>query len=333
MAREEVAAGRAADDTASPPSPWRIILWLIPVVAGIVVALVWLLSLALTFDAGAKVPKAEPEAVLATCDFDGVEGILVTLSCESGMRRALVAGIRPLAGVSAAAARAGLSSGLSDYAGLSEGRDVRCEVLAGEPPRARCTGEAGDLARFLVEAGAAGAASAELSDVQYAARSARAGLHADAVAALANRRAQIQTWLATAIGLTVALAGFLYGSYRTMRGWERTQKMRADAARRVLDECNRRYVYWVSDPVSEADAFRERLLDLDDSLRGLGETFDWIAHQRSRIALLVRSVDRIKEDAMKGGTQPETAGVEKAWIEVFISMNAAVEGKIRRGGA
>lgn len=310
-----------AESMARPPSAWHLI-WLVPLISIALAVLVWLLSWVLTIELDGMTLSGTQAEVLETCEFKGVRGIVVTLHCGSVMRRALVAGVRPLRSVTNAVARDGLAGGLTDYATLAEENVVSCELMAGAPLRARCTGEVGDLARFLVDTGAAAADAPELLDAEDAARVARAGLHADSLAAVVNRRVLIQTWLATAIGLTGAVAAFYYSSVRTMRAWELTQQNRKYAARNTLKLCNKHHTKWVFSPLEKAEDFAESLRTLETAIYGLDAPHDWITHQCDEIAKVIRIVDKVK-----GSTQePKTEEVSKRWNQVYKTVRDKLYG-------
>lgn len=288
-------------------------------------------------------PLPMPERQPGTCRLTGVAAPLLELDCGGARVFAMPAGIRSFAELPARTAQDALAAGITTYLNASGLEDApRCSLHPGLPPLrdAVCGSAEADLALFLVAGGWAipqdhdGSRPSVLSRphadrlaaAHEQARDARSGLHADLILQRNAERSAVQSWLATAIGLTVAVSGFLIGGSQARRRWERLSRQSRGALRAKLQDCTQCYAAWISDGgQGSTPSFLAALDGLRDGVAALaGET-------ESRRNLLDGKIKRLSnqlkafEEEQKGDPSTPQDGISVVWNELRRELLAIAD--------
>lgn len=323
----------------------HLLSWMAFCVA-VVVALVIAISCVIVRPYGRVLPISDtsrplpmPERQPGTCRLTGVAAPLLELDCGGARVFAMPAGIRSFAELPARTAQDALAAGITTYLNASGLEDApRCSLHPGLPPLrdAVCGSAEADLALFLVAGGWAipqdhdgsrpSAISRPHADRLAAAheqaREARSGLHADLILQRNAERSAVQSWLATAIGLTVAVSGFLIGGSQARRRWERLSRQGRGALRAKLQDCSDRYAAWQRDKgQGSTPPFLAALDRLRDGVAALaGENEVWRDALTDRIEDLSSRLRAFEEDRA-GGREPRTGTIESDWNHLASDLH------------
>jgi len=333
-----------------PEGIFHLISWMGFCVA-VVVALVIAISCVIVLPYGrfftisdTSRPQPMPERQPGTCRLTGVAAPLLELDCDGARVFAMPAGIRAFAELPARTAQEALAAGVAAYLNASGLENApRCSLHPGLPPlrHAVCGSAEADLALFLVAGGWAipqdhdgnrpGAISRAHADHLAAAheqaREARSGLHADLVLRRNAERLAVQSWLATAIGLTVAVSGFLISGSQARRRWERLSRQSRGTLRAKLWDCTECYDVWRRDKgQGSTPSFLAALDRLRDGVAALaGENEVRRDALIDRIERLSNQLEAFEKDR-KGDPSTPQDGISDVWKELRREL-FAIAGK------
>lgn len=291
-------------ETERPPLRiWELLLTVLLAIIG-TVATILVLSYVL-----AVLP--EPSALFATpaapssvterdapCVLAARRRAFLRLDCGGVSVTAAVAGAVPVVGVPHADSVAAFNEGIDDFFALAEGQDASCRIFdrtgAGAGvPLASCTAGAVLLGHFLVATGRADPDRPEIvavvpeADVGLGAARAVAdatglGLRDDVAAAAAARRASVQTWLATIVGVCAAIGVYVGSSRRRLKDIRWTIEAH-------LSDCERALRPFLHKGTDEVGPIHEKLDDLKRYLERTGSEGD------NAVRDLLKEISRLRD--------------------------------------